>query len=215
MAMSATLNEQILKMIEMSSSIEFALSKVNSWTRHTGIALKFDGIPTFTLDYGANENNSTPAAQILYTLAGSSQASASALNALTRGSDITFSPFGYGSSQIIKKIVKFALNSPAARKRAVDVLLKIAEITMGEYSLVSNNCRDFVDKATDVLTENEENNRRAVQQELAGIRREDAETVVAATVAAVAVVELGSALYDWWNTPTSESEQRQTQNNWW
>ena len=77
---------------------------------------------------------------------------------------------------------------------------------MGDYSLTRNNCRDFVSRASEILTSDEER-RAQVQQQINKTKREDAEFVLAAGVTAVAAYGLGKALYDWMTSP-SESEQR-------
>ena len=105
------LNKAVMRELKRSSVIEFAHSKLNDWIRHTAIVLKFDKKPVFTLDYGANETNTTPATRFLYNVAGSLQFSATALNFLASGSAIAVSPFDFGTTTIVGSILKFSLNT--------------------------------------------------------------------------------------------------------
>ena len=82
--------------LRRSSVIEFAHSILNDWVRHTAIVVKFDGKPVFTLDYGANKTNTTPATRFLCNVAGASQFSATSLNFLASGRAIVVSPFDFG-----------------------------------------------------------------------------------------------------------------------
>ena len=201
------LNQAVMCELRRSSVIEFAHSKSNDWVRHTAIVVKFDGKPVFTLDYGANETNTTLAKRFLYNLARALQFSATALNFLASGSAITVSPFDFGTTAIVGTILKFALNTEAGRERAVDLLMKLADITMGDYSLTGNNCRDFVSRASEILTSDKETRAQVQQQQINKTKREKVELGLAAGVTAVAAYELGKALYDWMTSP-SESEQR-------
>ena len=166
---------------------------MNDWVRHTAIVVKFNEIPVFTLDYGANETNTTPATRLLYNVAGSSQSSATALNFLASGSAITVSPFDFGTTDIVGSILKFALNTEEGRERAVDLLVKLADITMGDYGLTGNNCRDFVSRASEIITSDEERRAR-VREEINRTKREDVQFVLAAGAVTLAAIGLVKAL---------------------
>ena len=153
---------EVLRRINASSEIEFAWNENKGFFRHTAIVLKFDGKPVFTIDYGQKgsyfgsfgssishvNRPSEPSHQILEA---SSQASAVISAVLLPGSDLRVNDIERSEIKIIRSIAKFSLNSVGSKQFVKELIVEIASIKMGKYSVFSNNCRDFVEKAFDVI----------------------------------------------------------------
>ena len=64
---------------------------------------------------------------------------------------------------------------------------------MGDYSLTGNNCRDFVSRASEILTSDKERRAR-VREEIDTTEREDVIFVFAVGAAILAAISLGKTL---------------------
>ena len=206
MAASA-LCKEILWHINISSDIEFALSKKKGIIGHTAITLKFDGIPVFTIDYGqeggyfgssgfhVSDIDQLPGSS--HQVLGASLMSSAVVGALLMpGSDLRVNGYNISIANVIKSIADFAIDSSEKKQFIKNLLVKIAYIQMGEYSVSNNNCRHFVEKAMDIIESAFERydkrsisgNRSAIQK----IKREDTSKIIGAGVGlAIGIVGLG------------------------
>ena len=109
--------------------------------------------------------------------------------------------------------MRFAILTVTGKNRAVDLLLELSRIRMGDYHLMKNNCRDFVAAAMDIISENKmkydddalaglyvsQNERNRNKEDVQRVKDEDTENVVAAGLltglAFVGVFKLGHEIY--------------------
>ena len=159
------LSPDILDHINISSDIEFGWSTKSGVFRHTAIVLKFDGVPLFTIDYGPeggysgffgsdlSTSNRSPGSSHV-AVGGSAQVSAVVGAVLMPGSDLRVNGINVDPSRIsaaINRIARFLINSSRRKQFVTDLVVELAQIPMGNYSVVRNNCRDFVERAIKVI----------------------------------------------------------------
>ena len=192
---------EILRRVNASTVIQFNQSKKRGFVQHTAIAISFDGIPLFTLDYYP-KNDSLPS-----MLTGSASSSAGICVALATGSDIRINNYHSSDSSIERLLLKFMINTAMGRKRAIDLLKELSKIDMGKYSTFSNNCRDFVEKAIRVLLDNKEeysprsftastaSDRRNHYGDIRRIRQNDKEKAILAGVGVAAIFGAAYGIY--------------------
>ena len=205
--MAQILDSEVLNYVDASTVIQFDLSKKRGVIQHTAIALSFDGIPIFTLDYYP-KNDSLPS-----RLAGSSSASAGVCAALATNSDIWINQYHSSVSNIERRLLRFMIDTVRGRRRAISLLKELAAIDMGEFHTFCNNCRHFVSKAIDVLCDNEEKYapsastvrvRNGGQREIQRIHRNDQGKVVLAGVLVSAL--LGAVAYGIYSATQEDSD---------
>ena len=158
--------EEILFHIEASKRIEFASCSSKGLWGHQAIVLKFDRFPVFTIDYGpeggcwgylgiSNPNLNRRSASYNQILGAPRRQSYVDFCAIMMpGSDQRVYGFDLSKIKTINPVIaSLALDSPEKKKFVTDLMVEIANIKMGEYSLFSNNCQHFVQKAEAVIEE--------------------------------------------------------------
>ena len=176
--MAHLLCDILLKLIDTSYYIELCWGKDETWIRHTSIVLKFNGEPFCTIDYGPTEGQFGT----IGSVAISSKKSIVACTALAFGSSVYVNDYKISKPKIVGKLLEFALSSRENKKRAIDLLVQISQLDMGDYHLTKNNCRDFVSKAMDIISDNkirydndagEDHNSRSNRLRLRRVENED------------------------------------------
>ena len=125
---------KILDCIDASTHIEFHWGKDRTLIGHTSIAVKFNGEPKYTLDFGPSEAQSGT----LTSAAQSSKASAAACVALALNKSIFVNGFEFSKNKIERQLLEFAIDTVTGESRAVNLFLELSRIEMGEYHYRDN-----------------------------------------------------------------------------
>ena len=216
----------VLKQIKASNHIGFYLGKDNTWIGHTSVVIEFDRIALFTIDFGANDGQSGTIGSLATTVA----KSAMACSILAPGSSVHVNEFEFSRTQKGRVLLEFAITTDLGKTRAVNLLVALSRIEMGNYHVLNNNCRDFVAKAMDVLVRNKkiydhasnshddnsklQNASNLQCEEMQAIKDEDREKIVAAGVGAgAALLGIGLLGYQIFKAFTwNDSDEKQRHN---
>jgi len=115
--MYGLLCDELLRHIDSSCHIEFHWGKDKTWTNHTSIVIKFDGIYLFTLDFGPSNGQSGT----FRSVASSSTTSAVACTALALNSSVFVNGYEFSRTGIEGKLLEFAIWTLSDKNRAKDL----------------------------------------------------------------------------------------------
>ena len=213
--MANLLCDLVLRQIDASYHIEFHWGRDRSWTGHTSIVIKFSGEPLFTLDFGPSDGQSGTSGSI----ARSSKASVIACTALALRSSVFVNGYEFSRTNIETQLLDFAIDTITGKNRAIDLLLELSRIEMGDYHYLKNNCRDFVSKAMEIIHDNRKQfddvntsgdfRHNRGQQAMQKMKHEDESKVLGAKIAAG--VALAGGLYGIYKLFTSNEKKHENQ----
>ena len=218
--MANLLCDVLLQHINASCHIEFHWRKDRTLIGHTSIVIKFDRIPLFTVDFGPSEGQSGTSGLV----ATAAKKSAVACSALAIGSKVCVNGFEFSRTNLERQLLEFAISTAFGKNRAINLLLELSQLEMGDYHVVTNNCRDFVAKAMDIISNNKkryadksddddlyraQNAQNLHRKELQQVKMEDAAKAAGAGVlAGAAVAAIGYGLF---KAFSSNDKERQNQ----
>ena len=205
--MANLLCDVLLQHINASCHIEFHWGKDKTLIGHTSIVIKFDRISLFTIDFGPIEGQSGTIGSVAMT----AKKSAVACSALAIGSSVYLNGFKLSRTKLERQLLEFAISTAFGKNRAIDLLLELSQLEMGDYHVMKNNCRDFVAKAMDIISNNKkrydneldecdryraQNAQNLHREEMQKVKMEDAAKVVAGGVlAGTAVAAIGYGIF--------------------
>jgi len=135
--------EFVEDMIKMCRKIQFGWSRQKDFVKHTGVVVILDGNPAFTIDYGADGNN----------MPGNSS-----LDSITKLVSEVPSAIGMFLWSRQNSQLEDTLFTTTNRSLAIQIVKELYQmIIMGDYQMVVNNCRHYVNKAVEILLKKAEN----------------------------------------------------------
>ena len=157
----------VINWIDCSQTMEFAWSKNDDQLRHTGVVIKFNNMPVFTLDFGADDVEGRvgftkiklaslkAAARVSATFSysgGIQKAGRRVANAEMPG-EVKISIFDSKTSEIMGNLARFSIQSREEKDNCKNLIKAIQRIDMGSYKLMENNCRNYVIVVATLLRE--------------------------------------------------------------
>ena len=147
-----------------------------------------------------------------------------ACTALAFGSSVYVNGYEISKTKIVEKLLEFALYSKKDKNRAINLLVELSQLKMGDYHFMKNNCRDFVARAMDIIFDNQKrydvdldddycNRSRPINNsQLPRVKDKDVEKVAAVGIGGAALVGLGIlAGYGIYKAVKSIEKRRQNQ----
>ena len=153
---------QVYDLIRSSKSIEYSWFRKKDFIQHTGIIISFDSLQTMLLEFGAVLSH--PKTMLKYI-------AISTANASLKISKMISPPPKYNSKQqkfknfvattqlkgkisliqfcpdnleVMGRLIKLSLERKEEKENAINMFNCIAQIDVGEYQLMENNCRNYV-----------------------------------------------------------------------
>ena len=144
-------------------------------TRHTALILYFDGEPELILDFSdanVDESGSNRSGNVLF---GITQFTSRRPN-VNIDTAVGFSKYQRNKRwEYLGTLLRLKIYDDREEKRAKQILRSLADIEMGEYHVKTNNCRDYIKEAFEILAEEPEckerykiefdENMRAIEEE--------------------------------------------------
>ena len=152
-----SLLEEIYDHIKNCDTMEYLWSQKTDGVAHTGVAVQFDLTPKFSIDFGGLAK--TVAATTKVAVASASVAStgmsasvspfsekitSSMVRKITFEGRVTIKDFVSSQVKIKGKLVMLPLRSRAEKEKAIKVFNDIKDIDVGNYQVMTNNCRHYV-----------------------------------------------------------------------
>ena len=201
--------EKVFDLIDVSDKLEFAWNQKRGVIGHTGVVLICDGKPEFTFDFGPSLAYCGDSGNFLLAVNKSAQTSSAAFQSPVQ-SGISINRFDESESIIKGSIIAVRTWSKRQKTKAKNAVSGLLSLTMGDYTLLNNNCREFVKKAKEFLTsfweESEElldwendydivpRKRHDFDQDMKRVETVDSAKVAGAGVLAALVVGAGALL---------------------
>ena len=195
MTQQSPLCDPLYKCIQTSNHIEFNWGKDKTLISHTSIVLKFDGNARYTIDFG-------PTSERQSGKFGSFPVSSKRISALSLvvGSDVCVNGFNSSKTKLMGQLLEFSISSDVGKNLAIDLLLQLSQIKMGDYRLLKNNCRDFVEIAMDTITANKTTYKQGTsssgnrnQKELQKLRKKDKTKLATAGAVVLGIAGIGAS----------------------
>ena len=122
------ISNEILHLIQTNEELELCISQKKNLVGHVGIGLKFSDemYPRYTIDFGVKGRESK-----------------AAITASVPG-HIGINKFDREIMEVQCQVETFELTSQFQKCQVMELFTKLLKIDMGDYNLISNNCRDFV-----------------------------------------------------------------------
>ena len=141
------LKSQVKEVISESTSIVFGITRKKNPIGHTGIALIFDDVPRFTIDFGTTkvgEDSSgtvTKALQMLRTML---------FSPVARG--VSIHRFHSAKTRVVLRFTKVNLSNRDTEEVTMKLINDLVEMKMRKYKLFRNDCRNYVEQAYNYIT---------------------------------------------------------------
>ena len=130
--------------IDQSTALEFCVSKKRNYIRHTAIAVLVDGRQIATLNYGTSQAyEDFTILKVFETL--------SVVSSMPAPSAVVVEDYECEEQEIAFRIAIFCIASLTAKQKMKNFIRSLLNIRMGKYHLTENNCRDYVDAATEQI----------------------------------------------------------------
>ena len=149
--------QEVYENIENSQSMEYLWSQKTDIVEHTGVVIKFDLTPKISIDFGgllekniakaklATMGTAVVSAGMSKSVIPSSEYKANGLiRSTTLEGRVTLKDFNSSRVKIKGLLVKLHLRSREEKEKALQVFNAIKDIDVGEYQLMTNNCRHYV-----------------------------------------------------------------------
>ena len=153
---------QVYDLIRSSKSIEYSWFRKKNFIKHTGIIISFDGVQTMLLDFGANLAH--PKAMLKYIAFSTANASLQLSKMISPArvycskqqmlknfvattqlkGKISLIQFCPDNMEIMGRLMLLSLEKKEEKENAINMFNCIAQIDVGEYQLMENNCRNYV-----------------------------------------------------------------------
>ena len=152
-----SLLQEVYDDIENCENMEYMWTQKTDSVAHTGVVIKFDHTPKISIDFGGIVKKVTTKAKV--AVVGSSVASAGMSTSISPSSEenagslvrkitfdgrVTLKDFVSSQVNIKGVLVKLPLRTRAEKKKATKVFNEIKNIDVGNYQLMTNNCRHYV-----------------------------------------------------------------------
>ena len=152
-----TLIDAVVNLINDSNTMEYLWSQKTDDVKHTGIVIKFDYTPKFTLDFGGDFSTAGARIKVVATLLSGSILSRGkmqrAVSRMILSGRVTISDFSSADIKIKGRLVELSLRTTVEKENAINLFTHIKHIDAGDYQLMENNCRTYVITVAYVLSE--------------------------------------------------------------
>ena len=181
--------QEIYDYIENSRTMEYLWSQKTDDVGHTGVVVKFDQTPKASIDFGgvietdATKLKAAAVGAVVFSAGMSKSVSPcsekiadAVVRKFTLEGRVTLKDFVPSQVDIKGKLVKLPLRSRAEKKQALKVFNAIKDVDVGDYQLMTNNCRHYViaiAKYLKILPEFKDKNWREFEQEMETILERD------------------------------------------
>ena len=138
--------EKVFDLIDVSDELVFAWNQKRDFIGHTGVVLICDGKPEFTFDFGPSLAYCGSGGNFLLASSQSAQTT-SATFQIPVQSGISINQFNESESIIKGSIIAVRTWSKGQKTKAKNAVSGLLSLTMADYTLLNNNCREFVKKS--------------------------------------------------------------------
>lgn len=140
---------ELFKMIEEKNNIQVVCYQKMDVVRHVGLAFLDENSQGYTVDFAASLAYSNPT-EISDSSKKNLQILKAALNGRVEGK-VSVNRFDGQKSKTIEVIKQVPISSFLGKEKVKQKITDLLNLDMGKYSLISNNCRSYVNKAGELL----------------------------------------------------------------
>ena len=153
---------QVYDLICSSKSIEYSWFRKKNFIKHTGIIISFDGVQTMILDFGAIMSHPKTVLKVIAISTANASLQMSKMISPARvynskqkkfknfvattqlKGKISLIQFCPDNMEVMGRLMLLSLERKEEKENAINMFNCIAQIDVGEYQLMENNCRNYV-----------------------------------------------------------------------
>ena len=147
----------LFDLIRNSEDMEYSWFRRKDFMKHTGIVISFDGAQSASLDFYADTSqpkswpNVTAGASSLFF--SSSKQANKFIGSMKLKGKICLNRFNGDNLKIMGNLIKLPLATQEEKENAINMFTFIADIDIGDYQPMENNCRNYVITVATYLSE--------------------------------------------------------------